>query len=238
MLQAPGSSLLPARPASSSSDLFERTAWLYAFLREHVFRDDTDLIDAVLWSDDRPASGTILLEVGCGPGVYARRLAARHSALHAVGIDASSALLQRARTRAAQAGLSNCHFEQGDALHLDWADASVDAVVVSRLFTVADGARVLSEAFRVLRPGGRCFVAEPASVLDSVWPMAALRIAHWFSSADQDAAASGSAPRWPWPLSADQFSALIRTQAWSSYESVRAGGYHLALCVKSAWGHA
>ena len=64
--------------------------------------------------------------------------------------------------RAVRDGLANCRFEQGDALALDWPDASVDAVVASRLFTVVDGAAARwPRCHRVLRPGGRCFLAEP-----------------------------------------------------------------------------
>ena len=68
-----------AAPHATPNDLFERTAWLYAFLREQVFRDDTDRIDAALWPEGPPAAGTVLLEIGCGPGVYARQLAARQA---------------------------------------------------------------------------------------------------------------------------------------------------------------
>ena len=140
--------------APIANDLFERTAPLYAFLREHLFRDDTDRIVASLWPNTAPMAGTLLLEIGCGPGVYARRLATRYSAIHAVGVDRSAALVMRARARAASEGLTNCRFQHGDALALDWPDASVDAAITARLFTVVDATRAIGEVHRVLRPGG------------------------------------------------------------------------------------
>lgn len=77
--------------------LFERFPWLYAFCREHVFRDDTDRIIAALWPEGRPPAGNRLLELGCGPGFYARRLAARFAHLDVIGIDRSERQVRHAR---------------------------------------------------------------------------------------------------------------------------------------------
>ena len=236
----PGHTLAPeaARPASRENDLFERTAWLYAFLRERVFRDDTDLIHSALWSSGEPMPGTILLEVGCGPGIYARRLAARNPGLRTVGIDRSPGLLERARERAARDSTLNCRFEEGDALALAWPDESADAVVASRLFTVVDGRRALSEMHRVLRPGGRCFIAEPETLLDTLGPMAALRVAGWLAAPADDGAGQQAPPAWPRPLAPGQFADLVCSRPWVQQLVTHERGYHYAVCQKPLQGWA
>src|SRR5216683_1473303 len=47
--------LSPLEPGSDSTDsLFERVAWLYAFCRERLFRDDTERMISALWQDQLP----------------------------------------------------------------------------------------------------------------------------------------------------------------------------------------
>lgn len=125
--------------------LYERFPWPYAFCRNHLFRDDTEKIVAALWPAGIPSRAESLLEVGCGPGFYARGLAARFEHLRVTGIDLSARQLHRARSAARQ--LANCSFEKGDVLALGRAEASVDAVVASRLFMIlSEREQALSEA--------------------------------------------------------------------------------------------
>ena len=221
-----------AAPHASPDDQFERTAWLYAFLREHVFRDDTNRLDAALWPEVPRVAGTVLLEIGCGPGVYARQLAARHPGLRAVGIDRSPGLLRRAESLAVRDGIMNCWFEQGDALALDWPDASVDAVVASRLFTVVDGQLALAEMLRVLRSGGRCFVAEPDTLLDTLVPMAALRLVGWLFAPAGPTGVDVEPPPWPHRLTSGKFNSLIEAQGSGAVAISQERGYHFAVCQK------
>lgn len=243
----------------SGDDLFDRSAWLYAFFREHLFRDDTDRIAASLWPAVGPAPGAVLLEVGCGPGLYARRLAGRFPGLRTVGVDRSPRLLEIARRRAARAAIDGCRFEQGDALALDWPDGTVDAVVASRLFTVVDGSRALAEFWRVLRPGGLCFVAEPApgpiGSLPTLLLRAAGRLAMLLAPAPDlvprplsvPAPAAGAGrlapppahPDAPPPLrptlfGAEEFAALVGRPDWERVAISAAGGYRYAVCRKGA----
>jgi ubiquinone/menaquinone biosynthesis C-methylase UbiE len=122
----------------------------------------------------RPAR-TSLLEIGCGPGFYSCRLAGHFTQLQVVGIDRAEQQLCRARARASERGLDNCRFEQADVLTLRWRSAAFDAVVASRLFTILpERERALYEMFRVLRQGGRCFIAEPRSMLRAALPLHAM----------------------------------------------------------------
>ena len=222
--------------ASFSNDVFERTAPLYAFMREHLFRDDTDRIVAMLWPNAAPKAGTLVLEVGCGPGFYARRLATHYSAIHAVGVDRSAALVTRARARAASEGLANCRFQHGDALALNWPDGSVDAAIAARLFTLVDATRVIGEVHRVLRPGGHCFLAEPTSALGTLLPFALLRLAVWLLGKRTDPHGGGRLDRVPRRLSRSAFVAAVRSHSWSDCTIFSQDGYQYAVCQKSVGG--
>jgi SAM-dependent methyltransferase len=82
---------------------------------------------------------TRLLDLGCGPGTFARRAAARFGALHVIAIDPSRALTRRGMVRAT-----------GEALPL--ADRSVDvAICLSSIRYMRDRAAALGELRRVVR---------------------------------------------------------------------------------------
>ncbi|SDX61180.1 methyltransferase domain-containing protein [Thiocapsa roseopersicina] len=100
-------------------------------------------------------AGQTILEIGCGLGDDARRLAERVAPRGRVfGIDRSRRLLAEARARTAAAnGLA---FMQADARALPFATASVDRCRIDRVLQhIRDPQRAIDEAARVLRPGGR-----------------------------------------------------------------------------------
>lgn len=214
--------------------LFDRVPGVYAFCREHLFRDDTERIARALWPAGRPAHGALVIELGCGPGLYARRLAARFEEIRVVGVDRSSAQLVRARSRAARAALGNCRFEQGDATALPHPDGSADAVVLSRLLAVVeDREQVLAEVHRVLRPGGRCFVAEPRSSLRAAIPIAAMRLASWLGSGASGARPGAAGVDRVEVLAHADFAALVRSQRWQRMSEWADSDYQYALLEKS-----
>ncbi|WP_298375539.1 methyltransferase domain-containing protein [uncultured Bradyrhizobium sp.] len=105
------------------------------------------------------SSGERVLDIGCGPGYLCEsmgEIVGRHGAV--IGIDISTDLIDLCNRRKASTWLS---YAIGDATNLGQADASLDAVVCTQVAEyVPDVDRVLSETFRVLRPGGRTiFVA-------------------------------------------------------------------------------
>lgn len=101
--------------------------------------------------------GDALLDIGCGDGEVAESVAGRYG--HIVATDLSPAALARAATARRQA----CSWMVLDASRrLPFADASFSTVMsLSTLQYVFDPAAFLSEAHRVLRPGGYLLVETP-----------------------------------------------------------------------------
>ena len=210
--------------------LFERCSWFYALCREYLFRDHTAEIVQSLFPEDRPAKGTKLLELGCGPGFYACRLAEELRNLETTGIDLSHKLIQRAVARARSLKLLNCRFQHADAHQLPFESGSVDAIVVSRLFLIVkDKERIVSEIFRVLKPEGRCFIAEPTSGFRTRIPLAAMWL---LSRLTTSPAGKYREPQQADVMSRQDFEALIRSRKWGSMELKYDGWYQYAVCRK------
>jgi ubiquinone/menaquinone biosynthesis C-methylase UbiE len=102
------------------------------------------------------------LDLGTGPGYVARRIARRRPGLSLVGLDLAARMVQRARRAATQAGLDGRGiWPQGDGHRLPFAEGSFDLVVSSfSLHHWTEPLRVLDEIARVLRPGGRYYIAD------------------------------------------------------------------------------
>lgn len=104
----------------------------------------------------RLEAGHKVLDVGCGLGQPAGRIARRTGA-HVTGIAISRDQITRATELAEADGLAGqVEFQHGDAMNLPFPDASFDAVIaIESIFHMPDREQVLSEIQRVLKPGGR-----------------------------------------------------------------------------------
>jgi SAM-dependent methyltransferase len=80
---------------------------------------------------------------------------------HATGIDMTPAMLDRARQHAAEKGVANVSWEQGDVGALPYADGAFDIVVTRfSMHHFLDPIAVLREMMRVCAPGGRVVVVD------------------------------------------------------------------------------
>jgi ubiquinone/menaquinone biosynthesis C-methylase UbiE len=221
---------LDYRVRDQSESLFEQVAWIYVFCRENLFRDDTERICSALWPDGAPAAGTQLVELGCGPGFYSCRFARRFPQLSVVGVDRSAQQLAWARRRAGRIGLGNCRFDRGNVLQIPCADAHFDVLIASRLFTVLpEREEAIAEMHRVLKPGGRCFVAEPRRAFRASVPLFAM----WTLARVTHSRNGYREPRKAVTLLADEFRHLVGTQPWRELRCWQDNRYQYALCEKA-----
>jgi demethylmenaquinone methyltransferase / 2-methoxy-6-polyprenyl-1,4-benzoquinol methylase len=110
-----------------------------------------------------PRPGQLLLDVAGGTGDIAQRFVDRAgSGAGAIVCDLTQSMLRRGRDRAIDHGhLAGIEWVCGDAERLPVGDASVDAYTIAfGLRNVTHIAAALSEARRVLKPGGRFFCLE------------------------------------------------------------------------------
>ena len=122
--------------------------------------------------------GGSALDLCCGTGDLAFELARRVGPGGAVvGCDFSERMLELARRKAGERGVSQTTFEWADALDLPYAEGSFDAVTVGfGVRNLIDLERGLAEMARVLKPGGRAVILEitqprrrPLSTFYSLW---------------------------------------------------------------------
>jgi arsenite methyltransferase len=106
--------------------------------------------------------GDSVVDLGCGAGLDVL-LAAREVGPtgRVVGIDLLDSMLDRARHAAAEAGLAHTEFLQSEMESVPLPDRSVDSVISNGSFNLsARKSRVMAEAHRLLKPGGRLCVSD------------------------------------------------------------------------------
>jgi SAM-dependent methyltransferase len=120
------------------------------------------------WDDDLVAlivevlelhPGDRVLDLACGSGDHARRLAKR--GLEVLGVDIAPSLIAHCRQKAEEEGLETARFEQGDMRHLDH-DGEFDALLLLSgsfgFFDEATNRDLLARISRALRPRGRLLI--------------------------------------------------------------------------------
>lgn len=139
---------------------------------------------AVLRDAMRDRLGEVrLLNVGCSTGIIDECMAPHVASV--VGIDIDARAIESALARCA---VKNAQFRVGDAMNLEFVDASFDVVICSQVYEhVPDPARMMEEIYRVLAPGGVCYFAATNRfcIMEKHYHLPFLsiipvRLAHWY----------------------------------------------------------
>jgi arsenite methyltransferase len=108
------------------------------------------------------AAGEKVVDVGSGGGIdslIAARMVGASGKV--VGIDMTPAMLEKARAAAAESGIDNVEFREAYMEELPVPDGWADVVISNGVLNLTpDKQKVLSEMFRVLRPGGRLQIGD------------------------------------------------------------------------------
>ena len=129
----------------------EATAKYYS-----ITRSSTEAYEKLL---GHLASGARVLEIGCGMGETAIRLAGQATRVDA--IDLSETRIAAARVSAASAKLPNIEFHVMNAESLSFGDSEFDVVCGQAILHHLDVGQALSEIARILKPGGHALFVEP-----------------------------------------------------------------------------
>jgi Methylase involved in ubiquinone/menaquinone biosynthesis len=124
--------------------------------------------------------GDVVLDLGSGGGIdvllSARRVGPTGKAY---GLDMTDEMLNLARENQRKAGIENAEFLKGDIEAIPLPDASVDVIISNCVVNLAaDKRKVITEAFRVLKPGGR-FAVSDVVVRGSVPPQVRSSMELW-----------------------------------------------------------
>jgi arsenite methyltransferase len=114
------------------------------------------------WELGRLSPGSRVLDVGSGAGtdsLIAAQMVGKQG--HVTGIDMTPEMLAKARTAAAEMGVSNVEFIESEAERLPFPDESFDVVISNGVIDlIPDKDAVFGELFRVLAPGGLIQIAD------------------------------------------------------------------------------
>lgn len=145
----------PRPPDGDTS--YDHVAELYdtAFADIRVRKDEWNWLNEHL-----PAGDLHVLDIGCGNGALLNALSGQIKSGR--GVDESSAIIERARTK--NSDISNLKFEKIGGPKLPFEDASFDVVISLMSFRYLDWDPLLAEIKRITKPGGKFLIVDMVTV--------------------------------------------------------------------------
>ena len=137
--------------------------YVHGYAEEEATRlaDQAGTLAELLHHDTQYATGSRVLEAGCGVGAQTRILARRSPGAHFTSVDVSAQSLALAREAIQRKGLGNVEFKQADLFALPFPEANFDHVFVCFVLEhLRRPEAALRALLRVLRPGGSLTVIE------------------------------------------------------------------------------
>ncbi len=141
-------------------DIYESALWrrnpiVSALLGISFKQEQRKIFDVLALKGDET-----ILDLACGPGIYARAFAKRASRGSVVGFDLSVPMLNYAADRARRQNLNNILFVRGNAMDLPFMEDSFDVVnCCGALHLFPEHEQVVHTVHKILKPGGRFTVA-------------------------------------------------------------------------------
>ncbi len=171
---------------SDTKEFFDRVAPEWSSLRSGYYDEDVinRLLSAGLLKEDM-----VLVDLGAGDGYLSRAAAANVDTV--IAVDISGAMIAELTKKASKEGLKNIQCIVSDGCDMPLADNSADIVCANMfLHHIEEPVTAIKEMYRILKPGGRVFLAdlmehgnrELKEAMHDVWQGFSKReISEWFA---------------------------------------------------------